>query len=88
MLTSSQRAQPLTCVRVMQEWKAKHGLANGPSQPQPHYDTMKKAIMHAVICFSKSDHPIRIMKVRQIISLVDIHSVIVNNIDMRWADIA
>ncbi|DBA72665.1 TPA: hypothetical protein ACH3X2_010406 [Trebouxia sp. C0005] len=45
------------------EWKTKHGLANGPSQPQPHYDTMKKAIMHAVICFSKSDHPIRIMKV-------------------------
>ncbi|DBB09723.1 TPA: hypothetical protein ACH3X3_001361 [Trebouxia sp. C0006] len=45
------------------EWKTQHGLANGPSQPQPHYEAMKKAIMHAVICFSKSDHPIRIMKV-------------------------
>ncbi len=72
----------------MQEWKTKHGLANGPSQPQPHYDTMKKAIMHAVICFSKSDHPIRIMKVRKIISLVDFHSVTVINNYMRWTDIA
>lgn len=71
----------------MQEWKTKLGLANGPSQPQPHYDTMKKAIMHAVICFSKSDHPIRIMKVCKIISLVDFHSVIVNNDHTRWTDV-
>ncbi len=72
----------------MQEWKTKHGLANGPSQPQPHYDSMKKAILHAVICFSKSDHPIRIMKVRKSISLVDFCSVIVSNVDMRWTDIS
>lgn len=72
----------------MQEWKTKHGLANGPSQPQPHYDTMKKAIMHAVICFSKSDHPIRIMKVRKIVSLVEFHPAIVINIHVRWTDIA
>ena len=72
----------------MQEWQTKHGLADGPSQPQPHYEAMKKAIMHAVICFSKSDHPIRIMKVRKIISVVCFHSVIVINIYMRWTDIA
>jgi hypothetical protein len=71
----------------MQEWQTKHGLADGPSQPQPHYDTMKKAIMHAVICFSKSDHPIRIMKVRKSIFLVDFHSATVNNNYMRWTDV-
>lgn len=72
----------------MQEWKTQHGLANGPSQPQPHYEAMKKAIMHAVICFSKSDHPIRIMKVRKFISLVGFHSVIVINVYMCWTDVA
>ncbi len=72
----------------MQEYKTKHGLADGPSQPKPYYDTMKKAIMHAVICFSKSDHPVRITKVRKSTSLVDSHSATVNNTYMRWTDVS
>ena len=47
----------------MQEWKNKNGLTTCLQTPQPHYDVIKKAIFHGVICFSKTDHPVRIMKV-------------------------
>ena len=48
---------------MLQEWKQKNGLADCLRTAQPQYDAMKKAIMHGVICFSKTDHPVRIMKV-------------------------
>ena len=48
---------------LVQEWKNKNGLTSCLQTPQPHYDVMKKAIFHGIICFSKTDHPVRIMKV-------------------------
>ncbi|KAL3159567.1 hypothetical protein ABBQ38_009981 [Trebouxia sp. C0009 RCD-2024] len=52
-----------TRVQDWLEWKNKNALANCLHTPQPHYDIMKKCILHGVVCMSKSDHPIRIMKV-------------------------
>lgn len=49
--------------RCLQEWKKKHHLDTCLQTPKPHFDTMKEAILHGIVCFSKTDHLIRIIKV-------------------------
>ena len=47
----------------LQEWLRKYDFETIISEPQPNFCKVKNAILHGTIGFSKSDHPIRIMRV-------------------------
>lgn len=54
----------------VQEWKKKHHLDTCLQTPKPNSDIMKKAILHGVVCFSKTDHPVRIMRVSDLLAVL------------------
>ena len=47
----------------LQEWLRKNDFETIISEPQPNFGKVKDAILHGTIGFSKSDHPIRLMRV-------------------------
>ena len=46
-----------------QEWLRKNDFVDIVKEPQPNFGKVKDAILHGTIGFSKSDHPIRLMRV-------------------------